>query len=387
MAQPQRRILRHRDRVRPVDRYGGRMTTIGLVMAGGHGERMHRSGLETPKPLVRIRGVTLLEWNLFALLGAGLTEIVVSVAAGSRRVADLALRRGRALATAAGAELSVLEERRPLGNIGCAGSLGDVADVVLAVFADNLTTLDLRALLERHSSSGAAMTLAVHDEPIRLPYGELTVVGDEVVAYVEKPERPTRICSAVAALGPPAIALLPGDRPTGLVDLFGALRTRGGKITAFLHKAPWMDVNDRAAVGRAEAFVAANAGSLERWTADPFPRVIACAVVHSPGGVLIHPASEGLGLPTMEALTESFRSGLLAGGPVVELDDLGPSGDEIVRYRLSGFRAAGEPPAPPAGLRWSAEAEVARRADVVPVLRRALAVLPRRRVEDFGGTA
>ena len=363
------------------------MTTIGLVMAGGRSERMRRSGLETPTPLVRIRGVTLLEWNLVALLGAGLTEIVVSVAADLRDVADLALARGRALAAAAGAELSLLEERRPLGNVGCAGSLGDVADVVLTVFADNLTTLDLRALLDRHSSSGAAMTLAVHDEPIRLPWGELTVVEDEVVAYVEKPQRPTRICSAVAALGPPALALLPSDRPTGLVDLFGALQTRGEKITAFLHDAPWMDVNDSAAVERAEAFVAANAGSFERWTADLFPRVIACAVVRGPGGVLIHPGSEGLALPTMDALTESSRSGLLVGGPIVELDDVAPSGDEIVRYRLFGFTAAAEQPAPPAGLRWCTEAEVARRADVVPVLRRALAVLPRSRVEDFGRTA
>jgi len=359
---------------------------MGLVMAGGRGERMRRSGLEMAKPLVRIRGVTLLEWNLFALLGSGLTEIVVSVAADSHDVAELALKRGRALATAAGAELSLLKERRPLGNIGCAGSLADATDVVLMVFADTLTTLDLRALLERHSSSGAAMTLAVHDESIRLPYGELTVVGDEVVAYVEKPERPTRICSAVAALGPPALALLPGDRPTGLVDLFEALRTRGDKITAFLHDAPWMDVNDRAAVGRAEAFVAANARSLERWAVDSFPRVIDYAVVHGPGGVLTHAASDP-GLPTMEALTESFRSGLLARGPVVELDDVGPSGDEIVRYRLSGFTAAGEHLSPPAGLRWSMEAEVARRAEVVPLLRRALAVLPRPSVADFGGTA
>jgi hypothetical protein len=279
-----------------------------------------------------------------------------------------------------------VEESRPLGNIGCAVSVRDVADVVLVVFADNLTTLDLGALLDRHSSSSAAMTLAVHDEPIRLPYGELTVAGDEVVAYVEKPERRTRICSAVAALGPRALALLPDDRPTGLVDLFGALRTRGDKITAFLHDAPWMDVNDLAAVGRAEAFVTANAGSFERWTVDPSPRVVACAVIHGHRGVLTHSTQEGLVLPTIDALKESFRSALLACGPVVELDDVGPSGDEIVRYRLSGFIAVGEHAAPSAGLHWFADAEIARRADVAPILRRALAVLPRSSVEDSGAT-
>ena len=143
--------------------------------------------------------------------------------------------------------------------------MAGTADEVLVTYADNLTTLDLRLVLARHRASGAALTLAAHEEPIRLPYGELEVEGGEVVGYREKPEWRPLVCSAVSVLGPAALDVPRADAPTGLVDLFHGVRRAGGHVVAFPHAAPWIDVNDAAAIRRAGELVATHRAGFEQW--------------------------------------------------------------------------------------------------------------------------
>jgi len=247
-----------------------RVSTVALLMAGGSGERMRASGVELPKPLVPVGGVPLIERNLHQLLRHGLSDIVVAVPAAQPLVGDFVRDRLRPLAAERGARLEVLTETTPLGNIGCAGLLRDVADPLLTVYADNLTTLDLRAILAHHADTGAALTLAAHDEPFRLPYGRLEIADGRVTAYREKPTLAVTVCSAVTVLGPTAMAVLPTDRPTGLVGLTGELLRRGESVSAFRHTAPWVDVNDAAALARAEALVAAHPAEF-RWPREPVP--------------------------------------------------------------------------------------------------------------------
>jgi NDP-sugar pyrophosphorylase family protein len=223
-------------------------------MAGGRGERMRASGVELPKPLVPVAGVPLIDWNLRALLRRGFDDIIVAVPPEPASVAEYVERRLQPAAAAAGARLRLLRETSPLGNIGCAGALHGQGDV-LVVYADNVTALDLGELVEHHRAARAALTLAVHDEPFRLPYGRLALEGERVVAYDEKPEVAVAIASGVAVLGPDATAALPGDRPTGIADLANELLGRGLPVAAHRHDAAWVDVNDASALPRAAALV------------------------------------------------------------------------------------------------------------------------------------
>jgi NDP-sugar pyrophosphorylase family protein len=236
-------------------------------MAGGRGERMRASRIDAPKPLVPVRGVPLIEHGLRQLLRHGLRDIVVAVAGDGGPVATYAERRLAPLASDSGARLRVLAERTPLGNVGCAGMLHGEGDVLM-VYADNLTSLNLRDILSHHAESGAALTLAAHDEPLRLPYGRLEIADGRVVGYVEKPTIAVTVCSAIAVLGPAATGVLPGDRPTGLVDLTVELLRRGLPVSAYMHQAPWVDVNDAADVPRAEALLEEHAADFS-WPDTP----------------------------------------------------------------------------------------------------------------------
>jgi 8-oxo-dGTP pyrophosphatase MutT (NUDIX family)/CTP:molybdopterin cytidylyltransferase MocA len=324
--------------------------TIGaVVMAGGAGARMRRAGAAAaaapPKPLIEIRGASLLERNLGALLGAGLREIWVACGEGQAAI-RAEVERYAAAARRAGIAVHALLERAPLGTIGAAGLVGERVETLLTVNADNLTALDLSALVAAHRERGADLTLASHRHAWRLPYGELCVEGDRVMGYVEKPAREVRICSAVCVLGRAARALAAGGGPLGLHELTERLLARGGDVRAFHHDAPWIDVNEPADVERASALVAAHPERLERWAARPDLEVVG-AVLRDGGRLLLERRADRAwdtpggklepGEPAAQALVRELAEELgvrVAPGPELACFDALEADGRIVRHHV-----------------------------------------------------
>jgi N-acetyl-alpha-D-muramate 1-phosphate uridylyltransferase len=51
-----------------------------IILAAGRGQRMRPLTDHTPKPLLPVRGRALIEWHLFALARAGVSELVINTA-------------------------------------------------------------------------------------------------------------------------------------------------------------------------------------------------------------------------------------------------------------------------------------------------------------------
>ena len=252
-------------------------------MAGGRGARM---GGQVPKPLVPVRGLALLERNLLRLLAQGFHDIVVTTPAHTPSLRRYVEGRGMTLARAVGARLSVFEEVTPRGTVGAAAELAG-RDPVLVLYADNLTTLDLTALIAAHQAEpDTAMTLAVHDEPFVIPFGRIQVRAGRVERYDEKPSIRVPVASGVYVLGAAALAWIPRDRPVGTNEVVDALLEVGATVRAFTHDASWIDVNDPVAVHRAEQMLAVPDNAFECWSGAPDRRVVG-AVLRSAEGVLL----------------------------------------------------------------------------------------------------
>ena len=232
--------------------------TSALVMAGGQGERLRSSGTLIPKPLLPVLGVPLLERNLLTLLASGFRDITVAVPAHTPEIGAFVESRCRRLAESYAARLAVLVERVPLGNIGAAREVQAGNADLLVIYADNLTALDLNDLVSLHRSSNAALTSAVHLEPFRVPYGEVQVENGAIVAYREKPERRVLVSSGVFVVSPAARSLLPLGERTEVSWLVNRLLAERLPVAAYHHEAPWIDINDTAAIARAEQLITAH---------------------------------------------------------------------------------------------------------------------------------
>ena len=59
-----------------------------MILAAGRGERMRPLTDNTPKPLLRVAGVPLLERHIRRLAAAGCTELVINVSHLAEQVMD-----------------------------------------------------------------------------------------------------------------------------------------------------------------------------------------------------------------------------------------------------------------------------------------------------------
>lgn len=61
-----------------------------MILAAGRGERMRPLTDVTPKPLLKVRGKTLLQWHIEALVQAGISDITINIAHLGEQIRDFA---------------------------------------------------------------------------------------------------------------------------------------------------------------------------------------------------------------------------------------------------------------------------------------------------------
>jgi NDP-sugar pyrophosphorylase family protein len=123
----------------------------------------------------------------------------------------------------------------------------------LVVNADNLTALDLGAVVADHLASGAAMTQAVHHQSFHMPFGEIELAEDGTIsAYREKPTYEILISSAITVVSPEAAELVRRGEFINLPLLANRVLEAGMTLRGYRHDAAWIDVNDLGARSRAD---------------------------------------------------------------------------------------------------------------------------------------
>lgn len=232
--------------------------TAALIMSGGQSRRMRDSLGPEHKALARVLGVTLLERNIAALLRLDFRQVFISINASEVRLRQYLDEQVAPVVESHGGALVSLVETTPLGTIGVA-RLVPIGGPLVVVNVDNLTTLDLRAFVRKHVERHADLTVAVHEHPFRIPFGQAVLNADgDLTDYLEKPTFPVLISSGTYVLGDGAREAIAAGVRTDITHVFAALRARGRRIASFRHQADWIDVNDRAALEHAERIVAQN---------------------------------------------------------------------------------------------------------------------------------
>lgn len=134
-----------------------------LILAAGVGSRLAPLTDKTPKALVPVAGVPMLERVLLRLKAAGVSSFVVNVHHHAQRVADFCAE----LSVRHGVPVSVSREDDLLldtgGALKKASALLRGREPFFLHNADVLTDLDLKSLLAAHLASGALATLSVRE--------------------------------------------------------------------------------------------------------------------------------------------------------------------------------------------------------------------------------
>ncbi len=227
-----------------------------VIMAGGKSSRMRSGEQASHKALVPVLGIPLLERNIFYLLQAGIECITVVSNSTESAIIEFVNCEGQALAKSANAFIECHLEQHPLGTIGVVQEiLAESKETLVIVNVDNLCSIDPNKLLDFHHRTNAALTVAVHTESFRIPFGQVEIDSDRILRYMEKPSIPVEISSGMYVVGLPCKKHIPKATRCDVPELIHTLVDSGQRVSAFRHSCQWIDVNDRESVAKAETLI------------------------------------------------------------------------------------------------------------------------------------
>ena len=230
-----------------------------LVLAGGKAERLGDAAGGLPKPLVRVGGRPLAEYQVLRLVGAGVTRVIISCRAGHEQLFHETL-------SGLGAEIVAVGEPEPLGRGGGLRVRRRPARGGRARLRAERRRAPRRRPRAR-CSTRTARTPAPRpssSRQVHSPFGVVDLAdGDRVTGFREAPKLPHWVNSGVYVLDEEALARLPerGDHETSTFPELAA----EGKLCAFRHEGTWLTVNTPKDLRRAEEFLAAHPD----WQAAP----------------------------------------------------------------------------------------------------------------------
>ncbi|MFZ0249177.1 MAG: NDP-sugar synthase [Acidimicrobiales bacterium] len=221
-----------------------------VVLVGGEGTRLRPLTLSTPKQMLPILGVPMIERVLGHLAAHGIDEAVLSLGYLPDAFME-AYPDGRV----AGMGVTYAVEPEPLDTAGAvrfAATFAGIDQTFVVVNGDVLTDLDLTTLINFHRGSGAEGTIALHPVPDPSAFG--VVPTDEegrVLAFIEKPPRdeaPTNeINAGTYVLEPSVLSRIPeGGRVSIEREIFPGM-VPDGRLFARSDDSYWLDTGTPAA--------------------------------------------------------------------------------------------------------------------------------------------
>ena len=220
-----------------------------VILAGGKGVRLRPYTTSLPKPLVPLGDeCAILEVVLGQLARAGVRSVSIAIGHLGQLIRALVGDGCRW-----GLDVSYWEEESPLGTVGpLVQHRDELPEDFLVMNGDILTDIPFGAVLDRHVSASADVTVAAYTRDVNIDFGVLELHDGNIVGFTEKPTLDYTVSMGVYALSARVLHRFEPGLPLGFDDLLlDQLRT-GRSPQAYHFDGFWLDI------GRPEDYDRAN---------------------------------------------------------------------------------------------------------------------------------
>ena len=147
-----------------------------IILAGGRGKRLKPVTDYVPKPLVPIKNVPIIEWQLKYLKKFGVTEVVICTGYKTEMIENYLNMKNMGL------KIKFSVERLPLGTGGAIKKAGKMINEksFFVINGDTITNIDLKKLAKKSN--------AIASIELRTKFGILETDEDKIVNFREKKE-------------------------------------------------------------------------------------------------------------------------------------------------------------------------------------------------------
>jgi mannose-1-phosphate guanylyltransferase len=256
-----------------------------VVLVGGFGTRLRPLTLSTPKPMLPVGHVPMVENLVRMLAKANITEVVLGL--GFRPEPFM---RAFPDGECAGIALHYAVEPEPLDTAGAikfAAESAGIDDTFIVANGDVLTDLDVTSLIDFHRRSHARATL--HLTPVDDPsaYGVVVIDDDgRVRRFVEKPApgtEPSRMINAgTYVFEPEVLDVIPSGRKVSVERETFPILVERGTLFAMATDDYWIDT------GRPETYLKANLDVLDGRRTSMRVDMVEQGAEVDPGAEILH---------------------------------------------------------------------------------------------------
>lgn len=222
-----------------------------VLMAGGKGERLRPLTNDTPKPLLKLGGKCIIDYNIESLARNGITHISVT----TNYLADqLDEHFSQAVA---GVKVKCVKEPCRLGTIGALSLIDDFKnDTVLLMNSDLFTNINFEDMYLNHIESEADVTVAVNPYVVSVPFGVLE--SDEngnVKGLEEKPTFNYFTNAGIYLIKRELLSLIPQGEYYDATDFLEDVLEKGKSVRQFPINGIWIDIGSPADFKQAENLI------------------------------------------------------------------------------------------------------------------------------------
>lgn len=211
-----------------------------VLMAGGKGERLRPLTLDTPKPLLKVDGRPIIDYNVDNLLRCGINHINITVNYLADQIEhhfDIKNKEDNAL-------YAYIHEPKFLGTMGAVQFVPKwYNDTVLLMNSDLFTNIDLELFYRQFIENKADMSVACVPYDVNIPYGIFEF--DEkhrVVGLTEKPSYNYYANAGIYLFKRELVDLIPKDVVFHSTDMLSMLLKKGKKVTHYSITGYWIDI-------------------------------------------------------------------------------------------------------------------------------------------------
>ncbi len=218
-----------------------------MILAAGHGTRLHPLTNVLPKPMLPIANRPQVHYQLDLLRDAGVVDVVINL----HHLGDVissALGDGSRF----GVRLTYSFEPEILGTGGgikaCAGFLAGGSGPFIVLNGDLLIDVSLKEVLETHRRTGALATMVLREDPRAAFFGAIGAdATGRIIDFVGRARAPGTVArqglfTGIHVMEPDVLRYIP-DGPCGINETaYPAMIRNGLPVQSYFQQGYWSDV-------------------------------------------------------------------------------------------------------------------------------------------------
>ena len=209
-----------------------------VIMAGGRGQRLQPLTDTIPKPLLKVGGKPIMEYNIDRLASYGIDDFWVSVNYLGEQIQQYF---GNGYSKSI--KIDYVWESEALGTIGAVSKVSNFEhDYVLVTNSDLLTNVDYENFFLDFIKNGADFAVLTIPYKVNIPYAVLETIDGKIKSLKEKPTYTYYSNGGVYLMKREMLQHIPQNTYFNSTDLMESLIIQKFKVISYPFSGYWLDV-------------------------------------------------------------------------------------------------------------------------------------------------